>query len=235
MKMLPIIGFIVATILAAHAQDLSREQANKLVAVGQGFAQQATVFEGMLQNKCSELAIELQREGRLENEESAAVAAQTVNAIMTEMGKLYGEFIKAKVQSVLAAKNVLPDEQKVYLLSQLTLSESLAHDEIEFLQPEIFELPLNLSVEQEKKLVVIEADLLIKEVEIERDIELTLLDLQSILLSGVAKPEKVDPLVMNLAELAARSVNNRVAFFLAAKDELNLDQKRLLGHLMGLN
>ncbi|MEE9368913.1 MAG: hypothetical protein V3V05_08610 [Pontiella sp.] len=109
------------------------------------------------------------------------------------------------------------------------------YESIAFLQPDIFDLPLSLSLDQHKQIVVLEAALLIKEVELERDVELTLLDLQPLILSGIEQPEKVDPLVLKLADLAAQAIDNRVSFFLKAKDVLTLDQKRLLGHMMGLN
>jgi len=234
---LPIIGIAVVAMLAtgSHAQELSPEQQGKLAEIDQGFSQQATMFEGLMKNKLIELAIELQREGRLDTEETAAEAAKNVNTIMTDLSGLYGEFIKTKVQFVLKAKNTLTDEQKILLLSQLTPSASMPYETIEYLQPEIFDLPLNLSIDQEKKLIALEAALLIKEVELERDVELILLDLEAALLSGECTPELVDPLVMGLADLAAKEIDNRVSYFLKAKDVLTLDQKRLLGHMMGLN
>ncbi len=234
---LPITGIALAVMVAvgSHAQELTPEQTGKLTEVGQGFSQQATVFEGLMKNKLTELAIELQREGRLDTEEAAAEAAKNVNTIMTDLSGLYGEFIKTKVQYVLKAKNTLTDEQKMMLLSQFTPSSSLPYETIEYLQPELFDLPLNLSIDQEKKLIALEATLLIKEIELERDVELVLLDLEAALMSGKCTPELADPLLMGLADLAAKEINNRVSFFLKAKDVLTLDQKRLLSHLMGLN
>ena len=71
--------------------------------------------------------------------------------------------------------------------------------------------------------------------ELERDVEFIMLDLEQLLLSGEAQPETFDPLIMKLAELAGHSINNRVHYFLKAKDVLTLDQKRLLAHMMGLD
>jgi hypothetical protein len=229
---------IVAALLAAgavHAQQLSTDQTGELLRVGEEFSQQATIFEGLMKNKLTELAIELQREGRLDTEESAEAASEKVNTIMTDLGQLYGEFIKVKVQYILKAKNVLTNEQKLYLLSQLTPADSLPYDTITYLQPEVFDLPLNLSVEQEKQLIALESALLIAEVEIERDVELTLLDLRELLWTGQPAPEQVDPLILKLADLAARTINNRVSFFLQSKDVLTLDQKRLLANMLGLD
>ena len=236
MKKLPMIGMTLAALVAFQAQaQLSEGQQVKLIDVAQGFSQQATVFEGLMQNKLTELAIELQREGRLDDKTSAKKASKHVNAILTDLGQLYGEFIKTKVQFVLKAKNALTDEQKLYMLSQLNPSDSLPYEDIDFLQPELFDLPLNLSAEQEKKLIALESDLMIEEIKIERDVELTLLDLRPIFMSGQPQPDVVDPLVMKLADLAAKSVDNRVSYFIKAKDVLTLDQKRLLAHMMGLH
>ncbi|MEN7973530.1 MAG: hypothetical protein ABFR47_06810 [Verrucomicrobiota bacterium] len=237
MKKHNVVGLVLAGLMigGAQAQELNQEQEKKLGEVALGFSQQATVFEGLMKNKLTELALELQREGRLDTEEAAAEAATKVNGIMKDLSGLYGEFIKTKVQYILKTKNVLTDEQKIFLLSQLQPSESLPYETIVYLQPETFDLPLNLSLEQKKKIVELEAALLLKETEHERDIELIMLELQPLLLSGQPQPEKVDPLVMKLAGLAAQAIDNRVDFFLKAKDVLDLDQKRLLVHMMGLD
>lgn len=237
MKKHSIFGIALAAMVAgqAMAQELTDAQTTELMKASQGFAQQATILEGLMENKLTELAIELQREGRLDTEEAAAKASATVNAILTDLGNLYGEFIKTKVGFVLDAKNVLTDEQKLMLLSQIRPQQSLPYETIQYMQPDIFDLPLNLTVEQEKKIIGLEAELLQKEVALERDVELALIDLRVIMMSGVPQPEKVDPLILKLAELAAQNVDNRVQFFIAAKDVLTLDQKRLLGHMLGLN
>ena len=235
MKKLSILALVAALACGASAQELTEAQANELIEVGQGFAQQATVFESLMQNKLTELAVELQREGRLDDEKAAAKSAKKTNAIMTDLGSLYGEYIKTKVQYVLKAKNTLTDEQKLYMLEHLNPSDSLPYETLAVLQPEAFDLPLNLSVEQEKKLIAIEAALLIKEVELERDVELVLLDLRQVLMSGQPAPDQVDPAVMKLADLAAQSIANRVQFFLKSKDVLTLDQKRLLTNMLGLD
>lgn len=231
------IGFAAALLLAGsvQAQELTAEQSAELLKVSQGFSQQATVFEGLMKNKLTDLALELQREDRLENEAAAKEASKNVNMILTDLSQLYGEFIKTKVNFILEAKNVLSMEQKLMLLSQLTPQNSMPYETISYLQPDVFDLPLNLSLKQEKKIIALEADLLKAEVDIERDVELTLLDLRVILMSGHPQPEKVDPMMKNLAELAGKSIDNRVQFFINAKDVLTLDQKRLLAHMLGLN
>ena len=233
----PIIGIAVAAMVAvgSPAQELTEQQQGELMAIGAGFAQKGTQLEGAISGKLTELAMELKRERRLESEKVAKESSKRVNAILKDVGGLYGEFIKTKVEFVLATKNVLTLEQKLHLLSQLSPQAALPYETIEYMQPEIFDLPINLSLDQRKQLVVLEATLMVREIELERDVDLVLLDLEAVLLSAETRPETVDPLVMSLADLAAKEIDNRIDFFLKAKDILTLDQKRLLVYLMGLN
>ena len=234
---LPIVGIALAAMVAvgSYAQELSPEQQGELMTIGAEYAQKGAQLEGAIEGKLTELAVELQREGRLDTEEAAAEASKRVNTILKGVSGLYGEYIKTKVEFVLAAKNVLTLEQKLHLLSQASPQAALPYETIEYMQPDIFDLPINLDTGQRKQLVALDASLMVKEVELERDVELTLIDLETVLLSGEASPATVDPLVMNLAALAAREIDNRVNYFLEAKDVLTLDQKRLLAYLMGLN
>lgn len=237
MTKLTIIGLVLALSTAgpAAAQVLSQEQSAELQKATEGFAQQAAILQGLIENKLTELALELKREGRLDDEAAAAEASAKTDAILTDLGRLYGEYIKARVHFVLDAKNVLSYEQRILLMQQLKPGSATQHDSISFLKPDIFDLPLNLSIEQEKKLIQLKSVLLQKEVAIEMEAEMVLLELRPILEGGMPQPEKVDPLIIKLAELGAEGVNNRVAYFTDAKDVLNIDQKRLLAHMLGLN
>jgi Spy/CpxP family protein refolding chaperone len=235
MKKKVIVSVIVLATGFAQAQELSTEQQSELTGIGIQYAQKASLFEGMMEGKLTELELELTREGRLDTEEAADAAAKQVNTILKDMGGLYGEFIKSRVAFLLEAKNVLTEEQKLYLLQQLEPEALMDYEEVEFLQPEIFDLPINLSMDQRRKLVRLEADLTIKEVKVERDVELVLLDLEAIFLADAIDPAKVDKQVMKLADLAADAINNRVDFFIESKDVLTLEQKRMLSYLMGLD
>lgn len=234
---LAIIGTTLAAMVAvgSHAQELSIAQEGVLATLNAEYAQKEAQLGTAMQDKLIELATDLQREGRLATEEAAKESSERVNAILKDLSDLYGQVIKTKVEFLIAAKNTLTMEQKLLLLSQLEPQVSMPYDTIEYMQPDVFDLPLNLNVAQRKMLVTLEANLLMKEIGLERDVELTLLDLEAVLLSGEASPKLVDPLVLNLADLAAKEVDNRVSYFLKAKDVLTLDQKRLLSSLMGLN
>ena len=233
---LPIAGMTAAVMIVAgsHAQQLTDLQKGDLEAVAIEYTQKGIEIEKAMESKLLELATELHRKGRLDSEESAKESSKRGNVILTDLGDLYSQFIKVKVEAAIAAKNVLTAEQRVLLISQLQPQASLPYDTIEYMQPDVFDLPLNLNVEQRKKLVKLEADLLVKEVKLERDVDLTLLDLEEAFTSSECSPKIVDPLLIKLGELAGREIDNRVGFFLKAKDVLTLEQKRLLSSLMGL-
>jgi hypothetical protein len=234
----PILGIVLAILASSgtvRAQELTPEQRSELTSIGLEFVQRGSRVENMIQGKMTELAQELKRDGRLDNELTAAESAKNASVILKDLSGLYGQYIKIKVEFVLAAKNVLTSKQKLHLLSQLRPQETLPFDTVEYMQPEVFDLPLNLSLDQQKQLVSLKAALMVKEVELDRDVAFVLLDLENILLSGESNPEKVDPLVLSLATLAGKEIDNRVDFFLKAKDVLTLDQKRLLVYMLGLD
>lgn len=217
-----------------HAQELSTEQQGELLEIGVQHVQKASEFEGMMLEKVTELEKELTREGRLDSEENAKETAKNVNHILKDLGGLYGEYIQSRVAFMLEAKNVLTTEQKLHLLAQLDSAALLDDSAVESLQPGIFDLPINLDMKQRKKLINLEADLLIEAAKLERDTQLVLLDLEAIFMADTIEPAKVDKQVKKLATLAAAAINNRIEFFIEAKDVLTLDQKRMLSYLMGL-
>ncbi|MEA2069456.1 MAG: hypothetical protein U9P12_09675, partial [Verrucomicrobiota bacterium] len=215
MKKLPLIGFALAATLAvgSQAQQLSEAQQGELLQIGVQYSQKAAMFESMMQGKITGLALELQREGRLDSQDSADEASQRVNTILKDLSGLYGEYIKIKVEFLLKAKNILTVEQKLLLLSSISPQETLPYETLGYMQPDIFDLPINLDHGQRKQLIALEADLMINEVKLERDVELTLLNLEGVIMGEGVSPAKVDPLVMKLAGLATQAVDNRVDYF----------------------
>ena len=105
-----IIGMALAVMVSAgsvHAQELSKEQQGELMIIGVGFTQKGALLESMIQGKMTELALELKREGCLDSEEAAKESSKRANAILKDVGGLYGQFIRTKVEFVVKAKNVL--------------------------------------------------------------------------------------------------------------------------------
>lgn len=231
-------AIMVLAALAAgwvQAQELSVEQQDTLLEIGVQYTRKASMLEDQIQGKLNELELELTREGRLSSEEAAKIGSEKVNVILKDVSGLYGEFIKSRVAFMLEAKNVLTPEQRLHLLAQLEPHEMLDYHEVEYLQPEVFDLPIDLSLDQRRKLVKLEADLTVKEVKLERDIELVMLELEEVFRADEVDTGRVDKNVMKLAALAAKAIDNRVDFFIESKDVLSLEQKRMLSYLMGLD
>ena len=228
---------VLAALVAGsvQAQELSVEQQDTLLEIGVQYTRKASMLEDGIQGKLNELELELTREGRLNSEETARIGAERVNVILKDVSGLYGEFIKSRVAFMLEAKNVLTPEQRLHLLAQLEPDELLDYHEVEYLQPEAFDLPIDLSLDQRRKLVKLEADLTIKEVKLERDIELVMLELEDTFMADEVNTGRVDKNVMKLAELAAKAIDNRVDFFIESKGVLTLEQKRMLSCLMGID
>ena len=219
---------------SSYGQELTDQQQKDLVSIGNEYAQKADAYESRLDQKVKELTQELSREGRLDSADSAKMGAEKVNALLKEIAGIYGDSIKTQVSYILDAKNVLTMEQRLMLLERLQSEQLTGGSEIEMLEVDIIALPINLSMEQEKKLVMIDAELEIEQIRLERDIELVLLDLEAALMSETIDSAKVDQQIMKLADLAVRAINARVDHFIKAKDVLTLDQKRLMSVLLGL-
>ena len=126
-------------------------------------------------------------------------------------------------------------EQKLHLLEQLGEEAVPVREEILFLETEIIELPVELTLKQRRKLIEMDAVMQSDEIRAERDAKLILLDLETALLAEPIDPVSVDKLMTKLGDLAAKVINFRVDYFLKAKDVLTLEQKQALSGLLELN
>jgi hypothetical protein len=221
--------------MGIYAQPSSPNLGEGFFRADDEYAQDAGRFENGMRGKFAELSQELRREDRLASEEAARIASERVNTILRDLGQLYGDATKARVGFFIKAKNALTPEQRQHLLTQLQPKASFPYESIDYMRPEVFDLPLNLTRNQRKRLIELEAELLVKEVRLERDIALVLVDLEELLLSSEPRPDEADALAMKLAGFAAQAIENRIDFFIAAKDMLSLDQKRMLTYLMELD
>jgi Spy/CpxP family protein refolding chaperone len=216
-----------------QGQELTDQQQQDLMSISTDYAQKAAEYEEKLDAKVKELTQELRREGRLDTEKSAKKGSEKVNELLTEIAAIYGDSIKTQVSYVLDAKNVLTMEQRFMLLERLQYEE-MTGGEMEILEVDIIELPINLSLEQEKKLLMLDAEMEIEAIKLERDVQLVLLDLEVALMGETIDTKQVDKQIMKLADLAVRAINIRVDHFIGSKDVLTLDQKRLMSLLLGL-
>ncbi len=230
-----IIAIAVLVSGSVHAAQLTPEQQTTLQNLDDKFVQKSAALEAKLDAQISALGTELTREGRLGSGEAAATSVKQANAIVKEIGTLAGQSVQLHVEFLLKAKNVLTMEQKLHLLEQLGEEAVPAREEILFLETEIIELPVELTLKQRRKLIEMDAVMQSDEIRAERDAKLILLDLETALLAEPIDPVSVDKLVTKLGDLAAKVIDFRVDYFLKAKDVLTLEQKQALTGLLELN
>ncbi len=230
-----VLAIAVLALGPVHAAQLTQEQQTKLLNLGDEFAQKSTALETKMDARIIALETELTRGGRLGSKEAAATSVKQANAIVKEIGTLAGQAVQTHIEFLLKAKNVLTVEQKLHLLAQLGEEAVPDREEILFLETEIIELPIELSLKQRKKLVEIEAVMQSDEIRAERDSKLILLDIEAALLNDPVDSAGVDKLMTKLGDLAAKVINFRVDYFLKAKDVLTLEQKQSLVYLLGLD
>jgi len=230
-----IIAIAVLVSGSVHAAQFTPEQQTTLQNLDDKFVQKSAALEAKLDAQISALGTELTREGRLGSGEAAATSVKQANAIVKEIGALAGQSVQLHVEFLLKAKNVLTMEQKLHLLEQLGEEAVPVREEILFLETEIIELPVELTLKQRRKLIEMDAVMQSDEIRAERDAKLILLDLETALLAEPIDPVSVDKLMTKLGDLAAKVINFRVDYFLKAKDVLTLEQKQALTGLLELN
>ncbi len=62
--------------------------------------------------------------------------------------------------------------------------------------------------------------------------DLLVIDLETMIVTGTNKPDKTNKIVMELTKLATRQFQNLTSHFLKTKDVLTLEQKHQVSHLL---
>ena len=230
-----ILTFSMFLCSSGTAQQLTADQQQDLLKTGKAFSEKGRMIQTVLNNKLNELMTELKREGRLDTEASAKEGSEKVTVLLKEISALYDDLIQNKVDHFLASKNLLTDAQRQHLLYKLRPQELVPEEKVMIIEPDIFDLPLNLDREQQKEMVKLRAELLIRKIELERDVELVLMDMEDLMKAGRPQPDKFDPLAKKLGKLAAQELDNRVNFIIKAKDILTLNQRQLQLFLLELD
>jgi Spy/CpxP family protein refolding chaperone len=214
--------------------NLTQEQLHALRGVIQEY--NATQFEILtgIEQKFLELEHELKREGRFETKGKERRSVKKANKLVKDIGSSYGQLLKTTVEYVLKAKDVLTEEQKEKLIAglldfELEVPDDLTHDYMAFILPES---GLDLSNEQIKKILRYRTDMQVRELKLDLNIDYKILDLETELAKEVVDSGKVNNIIMDIADLWARLIDNTVDHFLKAKDVLTVEQKEKLLHLL---
>ncbi len=214
--------------------NLTGEQLNALKGVIQEFNAKQWSLLTEINNKAIELGLEIKREGRFENKGKARRSVNKANKLVKDLSSLYGQLLKTTAEYILTTKDVLTKEQKEQLISRLLefhveVPDELTHDYL------IFEFPdpeLDLSKKQIKKILSYRTDMQIKQLKLELEIDYKILDLEAEIAKDEVDSQKVNKIVMGIADLWAKLVDNTVNHFLKGKDVLTVAQKEKLLDLM---
>jgi len=226
------------TILAGNTNlvadlDLTKEQIQKLGQVVESFSAKKMALEAKIDKARMALAQELRKEDRWDSEKKIKASSKIVNKHVKQLASLGGDLLKLKVEYFLKAKDIFTDDQRMVILGALTEYEMALPDSFSYyLELDLPALDLDLTNAQIKKLLKYRADMDIRNIKYELDLEYKVLDLQAELLSPQRDPKKVNRLITSIADIGTKMIDNKVAHILKAKDVLTLEQKMALFHMM---
>lgn len=187
-----------------------------------------------IRSRALELKAELTRPDRFDTESKEKASVKTVNRLVRDIVALFGKTLRTRVEYLLKAKNVLTLEQKQVLLSHLEFEVQPPGDFSAYMEADFLDLPLELDVDQMKRLITIKRDMQIKQIKLETEISLKLLDLETELMGDEVNPRRVDKLILSLTDTGIDLMENRVDYFLKSKDVLTLPQKKELLSLISM-
>lgn len=212
--------------------NLNNEQITEMSGLLQEYSEKQMTTQQQLATKTVELEREFLRPGRLADAKQAKVSAKRTNKLISEFTKLYGQAFKVRVEYMLKTKDLLTPEQKIKLIQSLDfnlgeLDNLEAYEELDWL-----ELGLRLTVGQVKKILTLRTDRKVEELKLNLKMDLLVIDLEQILLTGQEDPKRVNKIVLDLTNLATQQLQNLTTHFLKTKDVLTLEQKRQVSHLL---
>lgn len=213
--------------------DLTKEQIQKLGQVVESFSTKKMALEAKIDKACMALAQELRKGDRWDSEAKIKASSKIVNKHVKQLASLGGDLLKLKVEYFLKAKDVFTDDQRMVILGALTEYEMALPDSFSYyLELDLPAMDLDLTTAQIKKLLKYRADMDIRNIKYELDLEYKVLDLRAELLSPKRNPKTINRLITGIADIGTKMIDNKVAHILKAKDVLNLEQKMALFHMM---
>jgi len=210
---------------------LTPAQVTKLADLTAAFTRRQIQTASSIAEQLAALEAELERPERFETKGKARQAAKRVNTIVKQITTLYGDMFKARAEYVLAAKDVLTLEQRLRLLAGLDVNVELPNDLTFYDDFDLLRDELDLSQKQAKKILRHRMNMRVNELKLELEIDYKLLDLEDEFTESAIDSGAVNKIVMDMADIATKVLDNRVDHFLKAKDELTVVQKR---HLLGM-
>ena len=215
--------------------NLTKDQIGKLSTIIEEFNTRKINIEFKLDNTLLELKQELKKEDRFDSKSKIRAGARNVNKLVKNISSLYGEMLKVKMEYLLKAKDIFTDRQKTMIFNALLDFDMDMPDNFSFyLEVDLPALGLDLTNDQVKKLLKYQENMEIRNTKLELEIDYKLLDLQNAILSDERNPQEVNKIILAIADIGTKLIDNRVNYILKAKDVLTLEQKKELFHMMFL-
>jgi Spy/CpxP family protein refolding chaperone len=212
--------------------NLTEKQVAALTGVISDYNQKQFKIVSFIDSKIGELKFELKREDRFETAQKAQKSARKMNKIALELSSLYGQLLKTRVEYLLKAKDVLTQEQKEQLITHLDFEMEVLDDLTYYEEMDLLDLGLDFSRKQIQNILRYDTEMKINELKLELKIDYKVLDLETELAKDKVNSKTVSQIILNITDLGTKLLNNRVAYFLKAKDVLTVDQKKELLHLI---
>ncbi len=213
--------------------NLTKEQIVKLGTLIDDFSTKALDITSKIGNKYLELEHDLKREDRFDTKSKARTSARNVNKMVKNISSLHGDLLKLRVEYLLKAKDVFTDEQKAMLIGHLLdFDMDMPDNFFYYVELNLPSMGLDLTKDQVKKLLKYRADMDIKDIKLELDMDYKLLDLQDEILAVERNPQKINTIIMTIVDLGTKLIDNQVNHFLKSKDVLTVEQKKELLHMM---
>jgi hypothetical protein len=213
--------------------NLTKEQIVKLGTLIDDFSTKALDITSKIGNKYLELEHDLKREDRFDTKSKARTSVRNVNKMVKNISSLHGDLLKLRVEYLLKAKDVFTDEQKAMMIGHLLdFDMDMPDNFFYYVELDLPSMGLDLTKDQVKKLLKYRADMDIKDIKLELDMDYKLLDLQDEILAVERNPQKINTIIMTIVDLGTKLIDNKVNHFLKSKDVLTVEQKKELLHMM---
>lgn len=212
--------------------DLSEKQKDRMSALAYDFFVKENVLENRLETIEDSIVENLLKEDRFESQTLNRIRASKLNMLLSNMGQIYSQLIKHRLEFLVKARNVLNEEQ-LDILADLLLEEP---DEFLYFEDEaILGIDLtdpfwkvDLTIDQERTLLDHYARRDIKSTRLFLALEHQLLDIAELIKSKKRISRQMDEKIIEVGEIVSRIIDNEIDSFVVTKDVLTVEQKKEL-------
>jgi hypothetical protein len=213
----------------APNMNLNKEQIGKLDTLIKELNTEQFEIVSKIDEKFLVIEQALKRQDQFDTTSKVRTGSQKFSELVKNISALNGDLLRLRVKYILKAKDILNERQKSRLISALLDFDIDTPDDFSYyLKLDLPKLMLDLTKDQKKNLLRYRADMDIRDLKLELEMNYKLLDLQGEMKAVNQNPENVNKIIMDITDIGAELIDNRVNYILKAKDVLTPDQKKQL-------